>query len=134
MPTDRKLHILVIDDDPGIANVISYTLGQVGHQIIVAFSMEDALTQFEHLTYDIIITDIFMEGMGGIEGIKTIREIQPEAKIIAISGGYSDMPPEVALLAAAKIGADAALPKPFKIGKLREMISFLLTGKETESG
>lgn len=134
MASRRKLRILVIDDDPDITSVISRGLVWDGHQVAVSFSMEDALVQFEHLNYDLVIIDIFMDGMGGIEGIKTIREIQVGAKIIAISGGFSDMSPEDALHAAGKIGADAVLPKPFELDKLGQTISLLLTGKENASG
>lgn len=122
----RKPLVLVIDDDPGMTDLISFSLTDRGYQVVVSFAMEVALGQFEHMNYDLVITDIFMNGMGGIEGIQRIRSMQPNTKIIAISGGYASMTPEKALQAASKIGADAALAKPFTAEELEQAVSGLL--------
>ena len=122
----RKPLVLVIDDDPGMTDLISFSLTDRGYQVVVSFAMEAALGQFEHMNYDLVITDIFMNGMGGIEGIQRIRSMQPNTKIIAISGGYASMTPEQTLQAASKIGADAALAKPFTVEELEQAVSGLL--------
>lgn len=126
MPIKPKGYILVIEDSPAMADIISYTLSQSGYQVVVSFNMEDALKNFENSIYDLIISDIFMEGMGGVEGIAQIRKLQPNARIIAISGGYSGISPEDALQAASKMGADTILPKPFELDALEQMVSDLL--------
>ena len=122
----RKPLVLVIDDDPGMTDLISFSLTDRGYQVVVSFAMEAALGQFEHMNYDLVITDIFMNGMGGIEGIQRIRSMQPNTKIIAISGGYASMTPEQTLQAASKIGADTALAKPFTTEELEQAVSGLL--------
>ncbi len=123
-----KGNILIIDDNPDITDIIAFTLNKLKYQTIVSFNMEDALDNFQKMQYDLIISDIFMDGMGGIEGIGQIRTIDSEAKIIAISGGFADMPPDQALKAATQTGADAVMTKPFDIAELGELVSSLLGG------
>ena len=95
-------------------------------EFTISLSMEEALLGFEHMPYDLVIADIFMTGMGGIEGIMRMRKARPEVKILATSAGYSDMSPNAALEAAGKIGADAVLPKPFSLNDLRELVTGLI--------
>ena len=126
MSNKQKQIVLIIDDDPDIVDIICDSLAESGFQMIVSFNMEDALHNFENINYDLIISDIFMKGMGGIEGIVRIRSLQPDARIIAISGGYSDISPEDALHAASEMGANAILPKPFAPDVLEQMVYGLL--------
>jgi len=93
-----------------------------GYLAALSSSAEEAIKRLEKQQCDVVITDIFMPGMGGIEGIKAIRQIAPNVKIIAVSGGFSDMPSNDALLAAQKLGADATLAKPFEFDALEATI------------
>ena len=95
--------------------------------------MEDALRDFDRIKFDLVVTDIFMAGMGGIEGIQRMREIRPDVKILATSAGYSEMSPGAALKAAEKIGADAILPKPFALDELRRTVAVLSDEGNEES-
>ena len=120
------LNILVVEDDKDTVEIISRALSRDNWRVTMALTMENALLGFDQITYDLVVADIFMPGMGGIEGIKRMREIRPEIRILAASAGYSDMSPEEALKAAEKIGADAILPKPFSLDDLRDSVSRLL--------
>ncbi len=73
-----------------------------------------------------VIIDIFRPGIGGIEGIKLIREKHPDAKIIAMSGGFGPMDKEQALKAAKQAGADAVLAKPFLPEELLKVVDHCL--------
>ena len=119
-------NVLVVEDDKNIVDIVSRALETENCQVTMSLSMEEALLGFEHMPYDLVIADIFMTGMGGIEGIMRMRKARPEVKILATSAGYSDMSPKAALEAAEKIGADAVLPKPFSINDLRELVTGLL--------
>tara|TARA_A100001037_G_scaffold181337_1_gene162512 strand:+ start:75 stop:290 length:216 start_codon:yes stop_codon:yes gene_type:complete len=66
----------------------------------------------------VVVTDIFTPGIGGIEGIKLVREARPDTHIIAMSRGWDGMTAANSDLAARKIGANAFLKKPFKIEDL----------------
>lgn len=123
MVLKKRPLVLVIDDDPGIANTISHALSKCGYQLVVLFNVEDALVHFDHSDCALVIVDIFMEGMGGIEGIKNIRKLQPDTYIIAISGGYAGISSGDTLSAAKQIGADAVMAKPINMSELRETVS-----------
>lgn len=112
MAINGPARILIIDDDDDASGFVAASLTIDGHQPIVTGSVEDALNGFKAMNYSLVITDIFMDGMGGIAGITEIRKLNPDVKIIAMSGGYRDMSIDMALKAAKKIGADAVLPKP----------------------
>jgi len=111
--------VLVVEDDKATIEIIGRALTREGFRVTMAHNMEDALKDFGRMNYALVVTDIFMAGMGGIEGIRAMRRIRPEAKILATSAGYSEMTPEAALKAAEMIGADAVLAKPFAIESLR---------------
>ncbi len=112
-------NVLVVEDDKDAIDIISRVLSREGFRVTMALNMEDALKDFARLDYALVITDIFMAGMGGIKGIQEMRRLRPEAKILATSAGYSDMTPDAALKAAERIGADAILAKPFSLDALR---------------
>lgn len=94
--------------------------------ITAANSTEDALNGFKHANYRLVITDLFMEGMGGIEGIGIFRKINKDIPILAISAGYKGMSPNNALLAAKKIGATACMPKPLNPEELANKVKQLM--------
>ena len=124
---NKNIHnVLVVEDDRSTIEIISRALENAGCRITMSLNMEEALLDFDHMPYDLVIADIFMAGMGGIEGIQRMRETRPEVKILATSAGYSEMTSEAALKAAKKIGADAVLPKPFSLDELRGIVSGFL--------
>ncbi len=123
----KKIHnVLVVEDDKSTIEIISRALENEGCRITMSLRMEEALLGFDQMPYDLVVADIFMAGMGGIEGIQRMRKARPEIKILATSAGYSEMTPEAALKAAEKIGADAVLPKPFSLDDLRAATARLL--------
>ena len=126
MPEKNITNILVVEDDKSTVEIISRALSSDDCRVTMTLNMEDALLGFEHLPYDLVIADLFMTGMGGIEGIRKMREIRPEIKILATSAGYLEMTPDNALKAAEKIGADAILPKPFGLDELRQTVAKFL--------
>jgi DNA-binding response OmpR family regulator len=115
-------NVLVVEDDKDTVEIISRALAREGFRVTMSLNMEDAMVDFSRLEYDMVVTDIFMDGMGGIEGIRRMRALSPAVKILATSAGYSEMTPEAALKAAGMIGADAILAKPFSIEALRSEV------------
>ena len=104
--------ILVIDDDAMVRNAVSTILRHNGFEVDLATNGVQGLTAFRENRPDVIITDIIMPEKEGVETIIDILREQPQAKIIAISGGgrggNSDF-----LRMAKSFGAAAILPKPF---------------------
>ena len=122
----KKKHVLVIDDDNHLRDFIATVIMQLGHKVTSCDNFENALIGFAQSKFDLVITDVFMEGMGGIAGIGVIRKEHPEISIIAVSAGYDKVSGDRALRAAKKIGADTVLAKPLKIETLREAVSNFL--------
>ncbi len=126
MPETPSLNVLVIDDEESHASLVSRVFRKNGYDVAVAHSAEDGIAMFKDQSFDLVITDILMKGIGGIVGIDRIRETHPDVLIIAMSAGYSKMSDEAALRAAREIGADALLPKPFALADLMATVSRLL--------
>ena len=126
MSQDSRSRILIVDDDTSILELSVRALRKSKFDIVMADRMEEALAGFGADSCDLVITDIFMPGLGGIEGIRKMREAWPEVKILAISAGFAEMSSASALDAARKIGADSVLPKPFGPAELRDAVSDIL--------
>lgn len=123
----RRVHIAVIDDCRAVRHLAIDALSDKGYRVSEAKMVEDALKNVRMGEVDIVLTEIFMPGMGGIAGIKHIRATWPHVKIIAMSGGLDDrMTIDKSLLAARVVGADVQLPKPFSAEQLIQATESLL--------
>jgi len=111
----RRPHALIIDDSPTVVTLTSQTLRDNGFRISTAQNMEDAMENVDIARVDLVVSDIFMPGMGGLEGIKIIKANWPEVKVLAMSAGLQTrITPQRATSAAVRLGADAEIQKPFK--------------------
>lgn len=119
-------HILVIDDDPVYTALLARELEQIGHLVSTAANGREALYRLTEMRFDLVITDILMPEMDGIEFIRR-APVGPRAPILAISGYGSDR--SINFLKVARLlGADASLRKPFSAGELHATVSALLDG------
>ena len=127
--------ILVVDDEKEVGAVIRRVLERAGFTVNVASNAADGLEAVAAQPPDVVITDVIMPKVHGVELIKTLRERYPRIRVIAISGGGSFGPlaykPEAisthAYLAAARAaGAQEVLTKPFDLPDLLAAIRRLL--------
>lgn len=125
--------ILLVDDDPKMLRLLADVIELDGHQALLAEDGELALEFFEHQSPDLVITDILMPNKEGLEFISEIREMHPELKIIAYSGGGS-ADPESYLEFASGMGADRVFSKPMPLASLRSEIKSLLTEGKRATG
>jgi len=124
--------ILIIDDEPGVLKVLREILEGVGHSVTEARDGEAALRQFEGKPADLVVTDIFMPGMDGIELMVNIRKTLPDARVLAMSGGGL-LSRDQALSDAVLLGADHILEKPFSKDEVLEAVNRTLPpGKEED--
>ena len=121
--------ILLVDDDPQMLRLLTDTIELDGHRALLAEDGEVALTYFDHQAPDLVITDILMPNKEGLEFISEIRELRPNLKIIAYSGGGSS-DPESYLEFASGMGADRVFSKPMPLAVLREEIKSLLASEK----
>jgi CheY-like chemotaxis protein len=122
--------ILLVDDDPQMLRLLSDVIELDGHEALMAEDGEVAMGYFEHQAPDLVITDILMPNKEGLEFIAEVRELHPQIKIIAYSGGGSS-DPESYLEFASGMGADRVFSKPMPLANLRQEIKQLL--EETAS-
>ena len=108
-------HILMIDDDELFRDMIVFMLKQEGHEITIAQDGEEGLLLSQKINPDLIITDILMPNMDGIELIMSLNQLDSIKKIpiIAISGGRRSISAEFNLQSASLMGVKATLSKPF---------------------
>jgi DNA-binding response OmpR family regulator len=108
--------ILVIDDEVAVNNNIRKILGKTGYGVDQATTKADALAKIDNKTYALILLDLKIPGVQGLELLQHINECQPNAKVIMITG-YASL--ETAK-EAARMGAVEYLPKPFTPNEIRE--------------
>jgi CheY-like chemotaxis protein len=122
--------ILIIDDEPGVLRVLRKILESAGHSVTEAPDGELALQHFEGKPADLVVTDIFMPGMDGIEFLVHLRRAFPDARVLAMSGGGL-LSRDQALSDASLLGADQILQKPFSKNEVLEAVNrTLASGKE----
>ena len=117
--------ILVVDDQKGIRDVLRKLLAEAGHDVAEAEDGAAALALFRVQPFNLVITDIIMPEMEGIEIITTMKREQPNIRILAMSGGGRARVMDF-LAVAGKAGADATLEKPFRKSELLDRVAGLL--------
>jgi DNA-binding response OmpR family regulator len=120
MPT-----ILIVDDDSMVRKLLVKAFQIDDYTTLEASDGNSALRIFRDEDIDVVITDIVMPDMEGIETIRELRKINPDVKIIAFSGGGS-LSPDGYLKIAASMGARYTFQKPFNINELKETVKKLL--------
>ena len=116
--------ILLIDDDELVAYALSRYLSRKEFEVEILSSGAKAIEKYKNFKPDIIVTDIIMPEVEGLELITTIRKIDTEIPIIAISGGSRRLDTSY-LISAELIGANATLEKPFEEEELVNLINIL---------
>lgn len=116
------MNILVVDDDVSVNKMLSSILADEGHNVHSAINGVEAVRFLKNNdSLQLVISDIIMPEMEGIETIREVKKLNPEIKIIAISGG-GKIGAENYLKLANTIGADISLKKPFSRLELLEAI------------
>lgn len=109
---DRK--ILLVDDEEIILNSFQADLSRHGFEITTANSGEAALALLSENIYDLVVTDLVMGGIGGIEVLEKVKKKNPFISVIILTG-YGDMKSAVEAL---RLGADDYLLKPCDVDEL----------------
>jgi CheY-like chemotaxis protein len=118
--------IEVIDDDPAIRTTIKLLLERDGHDVVLAEDGRKGIEQFRTGQFDLLIVDIFMPGMDGLETIRSILQMRPDIPIIVISGyafrtALESVPDFLNM--AMKFGAVSSLQKPFRPSQLLSAVA-----------
>ncbi|MBT3585055.1 MAG: response regulator [Halobacteriovoraceae bacterium] len=129
--------ILVVDDDVDILNLMFHYLKGDGHEVVIVPDGEQAMERLQMAQFDLVITDILMPGINGIDLTCKIIQAFPDMKVLVVSeGGNSDAKEIVAAIVlnkAVSFGALRALMKPFTKDELLEVVKKVLEGKLDEA-
>ena len=118
--------VLIVEDNLEMLEILKRALEAKGYDVEVAAGGQAGLDAYNKKQFDVVVTDIVMPGVDGLEFVKAVRNIDKTTKIIAISGGGADMEASYALNVADIYGADVELYKPFSLEEFMEMVAGLL--------
>lgn len=116
---NESAHVLVVDDEGAIRYSVSKTLQRVGYNVNEAASGEEALEVMKKQRYDVVLTDIRMPGLTGVELLRKIKEVAPDAIVILMTG-YASLGTAVEAL---RLGAHDYLIKPSSSQDIRQSVA-----------
>lgn len=110
--------ILVIDDDHSFRRVLEYNLQEEGYDVLSASSGEDGLSLFAEQPPDLVITDMKLNGISGLDVLHAVKKASPEMLVIVVTAfGTADNTE-----AAMKLGASDYITKPFNRDRLKQAV------------
>lgn len=116
------LTILLADDDEDVRALFEMILKRRGHLVTTASTGREALARLAEQKFDVLITDVVMPDVDGLELIKAARKSGAPLRIIAITGGGNYLNGKYCANLAAALGADVALMKPILPQKLVQIL------------
>ena len=113
-----QLKVLIMDDEPIVCKRLKPYLEKAGYEVEIFFDGPSALKRVQEKTFDIVVTDLKMEGFDGIQLLEEVKQRSPHSEVIVITG--------FATIETAKEsfhkGAFDFIAKPFKLNELRKII------------
>ncbi|MCJ8502803.1 sigma-54-dependent transcriptional regulator [Desulfatitalea alkaliphila] len=119
--------VLVVDDEPPICENCRKILTRAGHTVACAYNGQDALARMTDQTFDVVVTDLKMSRLGGMELLRRVKAASPDTMVIVITG-YSTVSSAVEVM---KLGAFDYLPKPFTPDELRAVVAQAVQARQT---
>ncbi len=116
--SEQNISILILDDEPIVAKRLKPALEKKGYQVESFTESSKALERIKKEKFDIVITDLKMEGISGMEFLEEVRRLWPDTAVIVITG-FATM--ETAKESFKK-GVFDFLAKPFKLGEIIEIV------------
>jgi DNA-binding NtrC family response regulator len=118
MSTERKTQVLVLDDEPIVCKRLHPALEKAGHEVEVFTKSAEAMARIQVKEFDIVITDLKMEGLDGMTFLTEVKKRSPGTEVIVITG-FATM--ETAKESYQK-GVFDFVAKPFKLGEIQEVV------------
>src|SRR5574337_1711720 len=113
-----SIRVLVVDDERPTRLLMEKELPRAGYAVMTAESGEEALEKVRAQDFDVILLDLKMPGIGGMEALRRIRDSGASGEVVILTGH-----PDVdSAIAAMKLGAYDYLTKPFKLSELEEVL------------
>ena len=120
----RALRVLVVDDDEIICTLLGDILRRLGHQAVTHTVPQLGLSAARKQDFDLVLLDVRMPGLDGVEALKQMRPLLPKARFVMITGSAADERVDDALAA----GAALCLAKPFDLEMVEQVLATLFGG------
>jgi len=118
MSAEDKTRILILDDEPIVCKRLKPAFEKLGYEVEVFTKSSEAMDRIQEQEFDIVITDLKMEGVDGMQFLTAVKEKSPDTEVIVITG-FATM--ETAKESFQK-GVFDFVAKPFKISEIREVV------------
>lgn len=125
-----KAKVLIVDDEEAVLKALAGALKDEGFEVIVAHNGKEALRLFEVERPDVVLLDVWMPDMDGLEVLSEIRKLDANCPVVMISGHAT----VATAVKAMKLGANDFLEKPLSIDALLSTIESAIWGKEVREG
>lgn len=117
--TTRRLRVLVVDDERQVCHTIGELLRQAGHDVEITDSGADAIARYRRARFHCVITDLAMDGLSGLAVSRAIKDVDPAAYVVLLTGWDQDL--DAAEFRAA--GVDEVATKPLTRNRLLELLA-----------
>lgn len=114
--------ILILEDDQNIAHILAFNLQDMGHKVEICHDGNQGLTLARQTHFDLLILDLMLPGMPGLDICRTLRQSHPQLPILMLTSLDSEMDRVLGL----EIGADDYVTKPFSIREIQARVKALL--------
>jgi len=111
--------ILVVDDDSETRGLLTESLAAAGHEVVGAESGRAAMDPLSRREFDLVLTDLVMPGMNGLELLRWIKESELEPEVLVLTG-HAEVPTAVEAM---RLGAYHYLAKPWNDAELKEVVA-----------
>ncbi len=118
MPPGKR-SILIVGGSKDSSRILPGFLAQAGYEVITAGTGEEALGKLKEINYSLLITDMRMDGMGGIELLKEAKQVKPNIEVIIVTA-HGEVN---SYLKAMNLGAFEYINKPLKMDELERVVS-----------
>ena len=115
-----RAKILVVEDDADIMRILTHALTAVGHQVVPAYGGEDAIRKIQAQKFDLVLTDLAMPKVSGVEVIQSIKT-DPKTRHIPVLAVTAHVWDGIAQ-SAGQVGCDGYISKPFSMKELVEQV------------
>ena len=117
--SDAPGRVLFVDDLPELRRLFRRNLTRAGHRVVEAESAKVALALVQQLEFDVVVSDVRMPDMSGVELLRDLQQLDPDLPVVLTSGS----PDAVAPFEARELGAYAYLVKPVSFEAMRETVT-----------
>ena len=124
----QRKRVLVVDDEENIRQILKEYLNEFGYEVVCAVNGQEALQIYKNGCFDVILSDLVMRPVDGLELLSEVKKVDPDAIFIMITG----YPSIESALEAVKKGAKDYITKPFNIDEIRLKMERVLLEKSLQ--